>query len=270
LENLALARSSTAAQLEKICRLAAQLAPDRARPAEPQRWVHVRTTDEGLVRIELQLRPDEASRILEAADVSAETRPDGFVAMAEAALRGDRPDRPPTEILLHIDAGTLQGHSADAGLSAETSRRLLCDAGVVPVLEDGLGAPLDVGRKTRTISPALRRALMARDGGCRFPGCTHDRFVDAHHIEHWAHGGETSLANTLILCTRHHTLVHEGGFGIVREGDDLRFYDPHGREVPAAGRVTAAPLPIVAPPRPGWDGDPVDYEAAVDSLGRVR
>jgi hypothetical protein len=263
---LALARSSTAAQLEKICRLAGQLAPGRERAPEPQRWVHVRTTDDGMTRIELQLRADEATRLLQAADVSAETRPDGFVALAEAALRGDRPDRPPTEVLLHIDAGTLQGHTGDAGVSAETSRRLLCDAGVVPILEDVEGKPLDVGRKTRTISSALRRALLARDGGCGFPGCGRARWVDAHHIEHWASGGETSLANTVLLCTRHHTLVHEGGFGVAREGDELRFLDPRGHEVPSAGCVTAEPPPIVVPPRPGWDGDPVDYDAAVESL----
>jgi hypothetical protein len=263
---LALARGSTAAQLEKICRLAQQLAPRQDHAPQPERWVHVRTTDEGMVRIELQLRPEEATRILQAADVSAETRPEGFVALAEAALRGDRPDRPPTEVLFHIDAATLQGHSGDAGVSAETSRRLLCDAGVVPILEDAEGTPLDVGRKTRTISPALRRALVARDGGCRFPGCSHDRFVDAHHVDHWAHGGETSLANTVLLCTRHHTLVHEGGFSVARDGDHLRFFDPRGGEVLAAGCLMAAPPPFVVPPRPGWDGDPVDYHAAVESL----
>ena len=66
------------------------------------------------------------------------------------------------------------------------------------------------GRKTRTIPPAIRRALNSRDGGCRFPGCTHQRYVDAHHIEHWADGGETKLSNLVTLCRLHHRLVHEG------------------------------------------------------------
>ncbi len=265
---LDLAQNSTASQLEKICRLAGQLEPRPEGGVKgPDRWVHVRSTDDAMVRIEIQLRPEEASRVLKACDVSAETRTDGFVAMAEAVLRGDQPDRPATEILIHIDAETLQGHSADAGISAETSKRLLCDAGIVPVLEDAEGMPLNVGRKTRTISPALRRALVSRDGGCRFPGCANHRFVDGHHVKHWTHGGETSLSNTLLLCPRHHTLVHEGGFSIVRNGDQTRFLDPRGKDVPPTGATPpAAPLPRVSPPTPGWDGLPVDYEAAIDCL----
>ena len=190
-----IARNSTAAQLEKICRLYAQTQPRPTHTDEPTRWLRVRATSDGMVRIEVQLRPDEAARVLQAADVSAGTRPDGIVAMAEAALRGDRPDRPPVEIMVHIDAATLTGHHAEAGIPAETSRRLLCDAGIVPVLEDATGTPLDVGRKTRTFTTSLRRALVARDGGCRFPGCTNRRHVDGHHIRHWVDGGETSLAN---------------------------------------------------------------------------
>ena len=71
------------------------------------------------------------------------------------------------------------------------------------------GAVLDVGRKTRTIPPSIRRALLARDQGCRFPGCT-ARHCDTHHIEHWLDGGQNSLDNLLLLCRRHHRSVHEG------------------------------------------------------------
>jgi hypothetical protein len=75
----------------------------------------------------------------------------------------------------------------------------------------------------------MQRALRSRDDGCRFPGCTHDRFVDAHHIRHWANGGETSLDNLALLCRRHHRLVHEGGFGVERTADGaLRFTRPDG------------------------------------------
>ncbi len=83
---------------------------------------------------------------------------------------------------------------------------------------------------------ALKRALWARDGGCSFPGCTHTRFVDAHHIRHWADGGETSLENTTLLCSQHHRLVHEGGYDI-RKDHQGRWYfmRPDGRAIPRYG-----------------------------------
>ena len=96
---------------------------------------------------------------------------------------------------------------------AETSRRMACDASVVHWHETQDGEPLSVGRKTRSIPLAIRRALQRRDGGCRFPGCTCSRFVDAHHITHWADGGETGMDNLVLLCRRHHRMVHEGGSG---------------------------------------------------------
>src|SRR5262249_47946767 len=160
---LDMARHATAAQLEKICRLYRQIQPRDAAADEERRYLRVRDTDDGMVRIEIQLRPDEAARVLKACDVSAETRLDGLVAMAEATLRGDHPDRPPVEVLVHVDATTLTGRGERAGISAETARRLLCDAGIVPILEDAHATPLDVGRKTRSIPTALRRALRTRD-----------------------------------------------------------------------------------------------------------
>jgi hypothetical protein len=230
-----MARNSTASKLEKICRIFAQAKHGAGGADPPCRWLRVRNTDEGMVRIEIQLRPEEASRVVQAVDASAATRVDGIVAMAEAVLRGDRPDRPPVEVMVHVEASTLAGHDAEAGIPAETSRRLLCDAGVVPVLEDTGGTPLDVGRKTRIIPTSLRRGLIARDGSCRFPGCTNRRFVDAHHIRHWIDGGETSLANTMLLCTTHHSLVHEGKFRVVADGPELRFFSQTGEAIGAAG-----------------------------------
>jgi len=263
---LELARHSTAAQLEKICRLSRQAQPRDPDPAK--RYLHVRDTGDRMVRIEIQLTPEEAARLIKACDVSAETRLDGLVAMAEATLRGDRPDRPPVEVHVQIDAATLVGQEEQAGISAETSRRLLCDAGIVPILTDAQGTPLDVGRKTRSIPAALRRALAVRDRGCRFPGCTHTRYVDAHHARHWADGGETSLANTLLLCGRHHTLVHEGGFQVVVDGEGAHFFDPAGIELPEVGLPpTVGTIEHeIGAPSPGWDGQRVDYDAAVASL----
>jgi len=101
-------------------------------------------------------------------------------------------------------------------VTAETSRRIACDCTVVGVLDDKNGEPLTIGRRSRSIPPAMRRALRFRDKGCRFPGCTNTRFVDGHHIKHWADGGETSLENLVQLCRHHHRLVHEGGFDCER------------------------------------------------------
>src|SRR5690606_36381617 len=120
--------------------------------------------------------------------------------------------------------------------SAETARRLSCDAGLVEVRADPDGRVLGVGRRTRTVPPALRRALEVRDRGCRFPGCGL-RFTDAHHIVHWADGGETSLANCVLLCRRHHRRVHEEGWRVSsdRTGERIVFFTPAGRalaEVP--------------------------------------
>ncbi len=114
--------------------------------------------------------------------------------------------------------------------SYETSRRVCCDASVVRVTRRSDGEILDVGRKQRTIPPALRRALEVRDRGCRFPGCGL-RFTDGHHVVHLADGGETSLGNTILLCGFHHALVHEGGWRVEWWGPERRaaFRDPSGQ-----------------------------------------
>ncbi len=132
---------------------------------------------------------------------------------AEALKGGDR-----HQIVIHVDEATLKQREAGTcefedgpATAVETARRLACDASTVQITEDDQGEPLNVGRKTRTIPPALRRALKSRDQGCVFPGCTHKRYVDGHHIEHWADGGETKLSNLVSLCRFHHRAVHEGG-----------------------------------------------------------
>ena len=96
---------------------------------------------------------------------------------------------------------------------------------------------LNLSRKHRLVQPALRRALEARDRGCRFPGCSHERWLDAHHVVHWADGGETSLGNTLLLCGRHHRLLHEGGFAIRADANgEWQFQNAKGmRKIPAGG-----------------------------------
>ena len=117
------------------------------------------------------------------------------------------------QVVVHCDAATLEaegepGRSDLDGIrvSGETSRRMACDAAVVAMVHAKDGSMLNVGRRTRTIPPHIRRALEERDRGCRFPGCA-CRFTEAHHVKHWADGGETSLRNTLLLCRRHHRAV---------------------------------------------------------------
>jgi HNH endonuclease len=111
----------------------------------------------------------------------------------------------------------------------ETARRVSCDAGLVHWLDKADGEPLNIGRKSRTIPPAIGRALKRRDGGCRFPGCTNSHFVDAHHIRHWADGGETALENLVLLCRHHHRLVHEGGFSLGKATHGvIEFSNPAG------------------------------------------
>jgi Domain of unknown function (DUF222)/HNH endonuclease len=124
------------------------------------------------------------------------------------------------QVVVHVSAETSDAHIEDGPhVSAETSRRVGCDCSVIGILENDEGEPLSIGRKSRAIPSAIRRALRFRDKGCRFPGCTNARFVDGHHVKHWADGGETNLQNLVQLCRHHHRLVHEGGFGCKRLPD---------------------------------------------------
>ena len=128
-------------------------------------------------------------------------------------------------------------------VSAETSKRVSCDCSKVTVVEDDEGEPLSIGRRSRTIPPSIKRALVVRDGGCRFPGCTNHRFVVGHHIEHWADGGETSLDNLVLLCEHHHRLVHEGGFDCRKTaGNEIYFVD--ARNEPLADIIRPRPISI--------------------------
>lgn len=120
-------------------------------------------------------------------------------------------------------------------VSAETSSRLCCDAEVVPVARGADGSVLDVGRRQRTVGWRLRKALDARDGGCRFPGCGSRLRTHAHHIIHWAHGGETAMDNLVLLCPFHHRTVHEGGWRVEMDERGVpNFFNPLGVRMPVA------------------------------------
>jgi len=168
-------------------------------------------------------------------------------------------------------------------LSADAARRLACHGGRTDLLVEDLkqrtSEVLDVGRRQRGPSNALLRALWARDAGCRFPGCSQTRFVDAHHVEHWADGGATKLHNLILLCRSHHRYLHEGGYSVVGEGESFVFHDPVGNRVgeappafvrsPAVERELAQAAAETTPSglrATGWDFDQFDAAWTVDVL----
>ena len=169
-------------------------------------------------------------------------------------------------------------------IGKEAARRVACDAGIVVLRHAADGQVLDVGRRTRTVPSALRRALLSRDRGqCQFPGCE-SRHCDAHHVEHWADGGETRLQNLVLACRFHHRALHEGGFRVVPGDADgqFRFLRPDGTPLsaePPVARWDGAPLaptearlaaagisigPHTATPE--WYGESLDLTAALDVL----
>jgi 5-methylcytosine-specific restriction endonuclease McrA len=218
---------------------------------------------------------------------------DALALLAETALhQGLDPGAPGEryQVVVHVDAAVLAdpeqaGQSVlEDGLRvpAETSQRLACDASRVVMRHDADGRVVEIGARTRTIPPALRRALHHRDRGCRFPGCG-VRFGQGHHIRHWAQGGPTTLSNLALLCRRHHRAVHEEGYQLDRQPDgELRFRRPDGRMIPYVPPPREVPDDPVAVLRtrheaeglhlhartamPGWLGEPLDVGWAIDVL----
>jgi hypothetical protein len=318
---LNMAQACTAAQLERFCRSirrAVAITEDGDRLDE-HRTFREETMENGMVRLSVVLHADEAALVMKAieharrppassrpsdpvpAGVPEETRQrlpprtDALISVAETYLAyHDATDRggPRTHIFLHVDQdpiapeGTLAATLDDGTrVSAEAFRRLSCDATVVPVHHHPTGSQLDLGRRTRTVSPALHRALLLRDRGCAFPACPHTLFLHAHHIQHWVHGGPTSLINLVNLCGSHHRLVHEGGFGIRRDGDGRVVFTGKRGEViaiaPAPCEVEGDGADALAAWNeesgleidaqtgfPGWDGERIDYAWAVDAVLR--
>ena len=166
------------------------------------------------------------------------------------------------QVVVHVDQAVLtravaaderEPHCCELddgpAVAVETARRLACEATLVGMVDGADGEPLNVGRRTRAIPPALSRALRSRDGGCRYPGCTRTRFTQGHHVEHWADGGETRLNNLVTLCRFHHRLVHEGGYGLAVTDDGVFvFTRPDGTRIAASGeRCFRGSAPVPAP-----------------------
>jgi hypothetical protein len=218
---------------------------------------------------------------------------DALALVAETALhRGMDPGAPGEryQIVVHVDAQALADADAPgqsvleggARVPAETSQRFACDASRVVMRHDADGRITEIGARTRTIPPALRRALHHRDKGCRFPGCGLP-FGQGHHIRHWAHGGPTKLSNLTMLCRRHHRAVHEEGYQVERQADgELCFRCPDGRplpDVPAPAAVPANPTDTMRAQNdvrgvqidartstPSWQGERLDVGWAISVL----
>ena len=223
----------------------------------------------------------------------AQQQADALGLLAETALHhGIDPGAPGEryQVVVHVDAPVLAdpdlpGQSVledGPHVPAETSRRLACDASLVVMRHDADGRMMEVGARTRTIPPALRRALHYRDRGCRFPGCGR-QFGQGHHIRHWVNGGPTTLSNLALLCRWHHRAVHEDGYQMERQPDgELRFWRPDGRllpDLPSPATVPADPVHALRArhsaqglhvgPRtamPGWLGEHLDVGYAIDVL----
>jgi hypothetical protein len=314
---LAVGRAGTAAHVEKIVRgwryVDRQIEAKTAKARHRARSLHVYTDEDGMLVVRGRLSPEAGAVLARALEAARETlykhprttgdgadpptagqqRADALALVAETALEhglGADPRSERYQVVVHVDAAVLAdpaqpGQSVledGVHVSAETSRRLACEATRVEMRHAADGSVLDVGRRTRTIPPALRRALEARDRGCRFPGCP-VRHPQGHHIRHWASGGPTRLANLALLCRRHHRAVHEEGYAVVREADGtLRFSTPQGwpiPDVPAPPAVPRDPLPaLVATNRahglaidawtacPSWLGERLDLGWAIDVL----
>ena len=261
---LAVGRAGTAEHVERIVRgwrrMDRKAEEHEAARRHASRSLHVYPDEDGTVRVRGRLTAEMGALLVKALAAAREAlyqrrreqapeadpptmeqqQADALELLAEVALHHELDPGAPGErfqVVVHVDADVLENADAPgqsvledgARVPAGTSQRLACDAGRVVMRHDADGRIVEVGARTRTIPPALRRALHYRDGGCRFPGCG-VRFGQGHHIDHWAHGGPTVLSNLVLLCRRHHRAVHEEGFQLDQQPDgELRFRRPDGR-----------------------------------------
>ena len=164
---------------------------------------------------------------------------DALVAVARGYLSGNGGEKRAKsgnyQVVVNVDAAALQDKGGMSDLPVESVRRIACDADMVEVTKDAKGNLLNLGRKHRVVSPQLKRALLARDKCCTYPSCSHEQYLEAHHVMHWADGGETSLANATMLCSQHHRLLHEGGFTIHKNfAGEWYFRTADGKVLPEA------------------------------------
>jgi len=314
---LAVGRAGTAEHVERIVRgwrrVDRQAEAREAALQHASRTLHVYPDSDGTVIVRGRLTPEVGALLVQALAAARETlyqrardkeperdpptmvqqQADALALLAETALHhGIDPGAPGEryQVVVHVDAEVLAdpdqpGQSVledGARVPAGTSQRLACDASRVVMRHGRDGRIVEVDARTRTIPPALRRALHHRDRGCRFPGCG-VRVGQGHHIRHWAQGGPTTLSNLALLCRRHHRAVHEEGYQLDRQPDgELRFRRPNGRplpDVPPPPAVPADPVGVLRAEHvaqglrldarttcPGWLGEHLDVGWAIDVL----
>jgi hypothetical protein len=266
-ELLEFAVFATASQVEDHCRqlrnAQRKISTQDANRAHKARYLSRSIHEDGSMTISIQLPRESADLVMKAIDIALaletkqekeefqhtdeegasffQKQADALVQVARGFLTGGAEKKSSTadhyQVMVHVDETALKSADIDQGgksdLPVESVRRIMCDASIVPISKDKDGDPLNVGRKQRVVSPPMKRALLGRDKSCRFPGCTHDHWLDAHHVAHWVDGGETSLANTLLLCRRHHRLLHEGGYTIDKNFEgDWKFKTANGKVIP--------------------------------------
>jgi hypothetical protein len=269
-ELLELARALTAAELDRAVAAYRRVSAAEANGLHASAYFEYRWDEDGALYFQGRLAPEDGALLLRALEAGRDalrerdneweeerwqriergpagphepryrpTNADALVAVADAALSASPHSHSAAEryqVVIHVDSAAPPAIEDGPSVAVETAERIACDSSLVHVLEKD-GEPLSIGRKTRAIPSAMRRALRSRDTGCRFPGCENRRFVDAHHVRHWAHGGETRLDNLVLLCRRHHRLVHEGGYSVERLGDgDLLFRYPWGGPIASVPR----------------------------------
>lgn len=230
------ARIFDATTLRKIARhVRAVLDPDGKPPTEdeaPLRQFDLSSDGQGGTIGRLRLDAEAAAILKTALDPLAKPRPDNdrrtastrrADALVDLAARylddGRLPTRPHLGIVLDYEklraaCGSAVLDTADE-ISIEALRRIACDAQIYPLVAGSQSEPLDIGRASRVVPTHMRRALVARDRGCAFPSCELPaRWCDAHHVVHWCHGGSTALHNLVLLCRRHHRVLHHTGWQV--------------------------------------------------------
>ncbi|WP_052546438.1 HNH endonuclease signature motif containing protein [Enhygromyxa salina] len=340
---------ATASQIElltrayKRCRVQAEIPGEL--PRDQRRFVRRAETLGGMVRIEMQLTPEEAAVVWEAmqsamstgeAEASAEvsvapsptlqapsaqasaeasTEPThaqasaGMPADPLAATYGEELQQQQADAIVNIARAYLQhsprtlssgyelvvitsedqlehGPGGVGGFLRDgtpvplhVARMLACDSARVDVVTGADGELLDVGRSTRSIPSAITRALWLRDGGCRVPGCGRKRHLHGHHIQAWAEGGPTRLANLVLVCPGHHRMIHEGGLSVEVRADKIMFIDQRGHTILAAPPRVGSDQELEALERflreadlhidastttPKWDGRPMNLSDTLD------
>ncbi len=258
---VAFALRNTASHVAEYCRelcMGSPLSAGIAERAFVNRSLRVRrNADRGMMYLTVDLpleageliekaldkaRDDECLKIPDVVDTSwSKRQADAFVTMLKEYLQDNAGETKSSSdhylVNIHVDQSALVGEVGRSSVPIETVKRLCCDGHTVVMTETSDGEPLSIGRKSRVVPKSIERAVRARDkNACRFPGCRNKRFVDIHHIEHWANGGETAVSKLLLLCSKHHTLVHEGGFRIDRDFQgNWSFFRPDGIAVPDCG-----------------------------------